>query len=233
MTHTESHADTNGGSLLRQVILGGQDGLVNVLGIVLGVAGATGDSGIVLVAGLAATAAESISMAAVAYTSVKAQRDFYYKELAREKWEIKNMPDAERQEIRDIYLAKGFKGKQLEDIVDGICSDEERWLDEMMTNELHLSESKDLNPAREGVVVGFSAVIGSFVPLTSFFFFSATAAVMPSLIVSTIVLFATGAYKGHTTIGPWWKTGLEMAVIGMAAAFIGYAIGIWAGQIYL
>ena len=138
--HTgEVYTTTNGGSLLRQVILGGQDGLVNVLGIVLGVAGATSNSGIVLVAGLAATAAESISMAAVAYTSAKAQRDFYYKELEREKWEIKHMREDEVEEIRVIYRKKGFSGKKLEDAVQTIISDENRWLEEMMTSEARAS----------------------------------------------------------------------------------------------
>jgi len=74
MLHKEAH---KGGSLLRDFILGGQDGLVNVLGVILGVATAVQNVRIVIIAGLAATFAESISMAAVAYTSFKASRDFY------------------------------------------------------------------------------------------------------------------------------------------------------------
>lgn len=232
--HDENHAKNDHGSLLRQVILGGQDGLVNVLGIVLGLAAAVSvnasiGAAAVIVGGLAATFAESVSMAAVAYTSGKAQRDYYFRELEREKQEIKEIPEVEKEEVRLIYMKKGFSGKQLEQIVDKICGDEAMWLDTMMTEELGLSESKDINPVSEGVVVGVSALVGSFIPLTPFFFMPVEAAILPSLALSAIALFVTGAYKGKTTTGVWWKTGLEMMVVGLVAAFIGYAIGAWAG----
>lgn len=232
--HPELHAKSDKGSVLRQIILGGQDGLVNVLGIVLGLAAAVtvkhniGQSA-VIIGGLVATFAESISMAAVAYTSGKAQRDYYYREFEREKQEIKELPEVEREEIRLLYMKKGFRGKQLEAIVNKICSDEEMWLETMMTEELGLAESKDIDPVKEGFVVGFSAFVGSFIPLAPFFFLSVEAAVVPALVISAVALFATGAYKGKTTLGKWWKTGLEMMIIGMVAAFIGYAVGAWAG----
>jgi len=233
--HLEFHAKT--GTLLRQLILGGQDGLVNVLGVVLGLAGAVivnpqiGSSAVV-VGGLAATFAESVSMAAVAYTSGKAQRDYYYREMEREKQEMKDLPEIEREEIKIIYMKKGFRGMQLEQIVDKICSDEKLWLETMMTEELGLSESKDIKPLNEGIVVGLAAMAGSLVPLAPFFFSSVQSAVIPALTISSIALFAAGAYKGKITLGSWWKAGLEMMIIGMGAAFVGYAIGSWAGGVF-
>lgn len=232
-THAEPHT-TNHGSLLRQIILGGQDGLVNVLGIVLGLAAAVGvnkdvGAGAVIIGGLAATFAESISMAAVAYTSGKAQRDYYFKELENEKREMREVPEVEREEIRLIYMKKGFRGRQLEGIVRHICNDEKLWLETMMSEELGLSESKDIDPVREGAVVGGSAFIGSLIPLVPFFFLDVRMAVWPALVVSSLALFLTGAYKTRTTSGSWWKGGLEMLAIGMAAAIIGYGIGAWAG----
>lgn len=229
----EPHAPKEG-SLLRQIILGGQDGLVNVLGVVLGLAAAVSvnpsiGSSAVIVGGLAATFAESISMAAVAYTSGKTQKEHYYKELEREKTEIKEVPEVERQEIRLIYMKKGFRGKQLEGIVNKICSNEKTWLDVMMKEELELAESKDINPIQEGAVVGTSAVIGSFIPLAPFFFMSIESAIIPSLIISAFALFATGAYKAKSTLSSWWKGGLEIMIIGMAAALVGFIVGSWAG----
>ena len=237
LMHEEQHAKNDQGSLLRQIILGGQDGLVNVLGIVLGLAGAVSinpniGSSAVIIGGLAATFAESVSMAAVAYTSGKAARDYYYRELEREKQEIKDFPEVEKEEIRLIYMKKGFRNKQLEGIVQKICSDEKTWLETMMTEELGLSESKDINPISEGIVVGVSAMVGSLIPLSPFFLLSVKAATLPALIISSLALFFTGAYKGKTTLGEWWKTGLEMMIIGMAAAFIGYVVGSWAGGIF-
>src|SRR5574342_1046426 len=95
------HHDPHHGTFhLSDVILGGQDGLVNVLGVILGVAAATSDSRIVIAAGLAATFAESISMGAVAYTSKLAEHDHYRSEVERERREIREMPEAEAQEVR-------------------------------------------------------------------------------------------------------------------------------------
>src|SRR5438105_1012626 len=90
-------------SSLSNVILGGQDGLVNVLGLVLGLAAAADSSKIIIAGGLAATFAESISMGAVAFTSKLAERDHYRAELERERREILEIPEDETKEIREIY----------------------------------------------------------------------------------------------------------------------------------
>ena len=96
------------GSRLSEIILGGQDGLVNTMGVILGIAAATTDTRIILAGGLAATFAESISMAAVAYTSTLADLDFYRAERAREEREIVEIPEMEKQEVRDIFTRWGF-----------------------------------------------------------------------------------------------------------------------------
>src|SRR3990170_7827624 len=148
-------------SSLRDIILGGQDGLVNVLGIVLGLAVASQDLRIILAGGLAATFAESVSMAAVAFTSTRAQQSFYERELAREKREIKEVPEMEIEEIRQIYRKKGFSGKLLEDVVKQITSNEEVWLDEMMKFELGLQPVETTRAFISSAVVGFAAAVGS------------------------------------------------------------------------
>ena len=108
--HREPHRQTN---WLRDVILGGQDGLVNILGIILGVIAGGGSNTVLLAAGFAAAITESISMGAVGYTSSISERDYYEAERAREAAEIATVPDAERQEIRDIYASRGFTGNLL------------------------------------------------------------------------------------------------------------------------
>src|SRR3989338_4655258 len=128
----EHHAGAAAGTALRDVILGGQDGLVNVLGVILAIAVATSEARIVIIAGLAATFAESVSMAAVAYTSTKAARDFYRSEREREQREIETVPEVERKEVRNIYFKKGFRGGLLGQIVSKITSDKKLWLELMM-----------------------------------------------------------------------------------------------------
>lgn len=219
----EKHSKT--GYNLRDIILGGQDGIVNVLGIILAVATAVSDARIVIIAGLAATFAESISMAAVAYTSTKAARDFYRSELAREKREMKEVPDTERREIKQIYARKGFSGALLNSIVKKITSNKKLWLKTMMEEELHLYPDEYENPARDAAIVGIAAVVGSLVPLLPFLLLPVGPAITGAIILSIIVLFATGYVKGKITTGDAIRSGAEIAIIGMAAALIGYAIG--------
>ncbi|MCC7196892.1 VIT1/CCC1 transporter family protein [Candidatus Peregrinibacteria bacterium] len=222
LPHIEGHK----GNGLSDVILGGQDGLVNVLGVILGVAAASQDTRIVIAAGLAATFAESISMAAVAYTSKIAERDYYYRELAREKREIKEVPEIEKEEIREIYRLKGFKGKLLEDIVKVITSDEKIWLQTMMRDELNLQPVSGNRPLNAALVVGVSALVGSFVPLIPFFFLPIQTGIGISLGVSAVVLFIVGVVKAKLTVGHPGKSGFVMMIIGIVSALAGYAVGL-------
>jgi len=219
----------DGAAWLKDLILGGQDGLVNVLGIVLGVAAATESNRIVLISGLAGTFAESLSMAAVAYTSQKAARDYYYSELNREKEEMRTMPEEERKEIEDIYRAKGFSGKLLGQIVKKITSSKRIWLQTMMSDELRMFPDEYEKPGWDAIVVGGASFLGSIIPLVSFFFLPVKQAVWASIIIAGIVLFCTGAAKARLTVGDWRKAGLEMMVIGLIAALGGYGIGLIMG----
>lgn len=211
-------------SLFKEFILGGQDGLVNVLGIILGLAVATNDKRVVIIAGLAAAFAESVSMGAVAYTSTKAEADFYYGQLERENCEIKKQPAMEKREIYEIYYKKGFRGKFLNKIVDKITSNKKRWEDIMMKEELGLT-NKFTNPIKSAIVVLLAALIGSFLPLICFFFFPIKIAIIASLIISAIALFITGATEAKLTVGNWLYKGIQLMLIGMAAALVGFLVG--------
>lgn len=214
----------NIGSKFRDFILGCQDGLVNVLGIILGIVAATASTKIVLISGLAATFAESISMAAVAYTSMKASRDFYNSERQREIREVRDMPEKEKEEIRKIYFKKGFRGKLLESVVSKITSNKRKWIDIMMEEELNLFQEK-MTPTQEALIVGSSAVVGSLIPLIPFAIFPVSIAVWYSLAASSIALFLIGLVKSKLGAGSLLKSGIEMAAIGMVAALVGYLIG--------
>ena len=217
-----------GGSLgyeLKDIIRGSRDGLVYVLGVSLRDAGAISSSRLVIIAGLAATFAESISMAAVAYTSTKSLKAYYASELAREKREMGKMPEAERDEIRRIYIKRGFTGTLLNQVVNKIISNKKVWLDTMMVEELKLPPPENEKPVKSAAVVGFSALIGSLFPLIAFIFMSVKEAVILSVLISILALFLLGAAKAKITVGKWWRSGLEISIIGILAALIGYGIG--------
>lgn len=232
LKHHKKHVENRqrfGGSFLKDAILGGQDGLVNVLGIVLGVATATTDLRIILVSGLAATFAESISMGAVLYTSTKAAKEHYYAEFKREKEEIETVPHLEKEEITEIYYNKGFRGKQLTNIVNTIISNKELWLDTMMTEELRLFPDEYEKPLKKGIFVGCAAMIGSIIPILPFFLLPVVAAKYTAVIASAGILFGVGAIKASWYGLDWRKAGLEMAAIGTVAALVGYVIGLLFG----
>lgn len=230
--HQEERRQGISRSGIRDFILGFQDGLVNTLGLVLGVATAVQSSNIVLISGLVTTFAESVSMAAVAYTSTKAAREYYESELEREKKEIKEIPHMEVQEIRDIYYKKGFRGRQLEMIVKKITSDKKLWLDTMMAEELRMFPEDYEKPVRSAFVVGISAVIGSLIPVFPFFFVDVKTGMVLALALSVITLFIVGGLKARMTIGNWKKSGIEMAVVGTVAALVGYLVGSLLGVVY-
>jgi vacuolar iron transporter family protein len=218
------------GRSLRDIILGGQDGLVNVLGLVLGVAAATAQLRIIMAAALAATFSESIAMGGVAYTSALAERDYYLAQLAKEQREIEEVPQVETQEVREIFRDKGLHGELLERVVQEITSDKKVWVDVMMRDELHLAPVTATGVVRRAFVTGFSTLIGSLIPLIPFAFvplfgISVTAATIMAVPLCAAVLFAVGAYKAVTLVGDWRISGLQMLVIGMVSAAAGYGIG--------
>jgi predicted membrane protein (TIGR00267 family) len=225
--HHHTHADPHRqASFLSDVILGGQDGLVNVLGVILGIAAATGDPRIVVVAGLAATFAESVSMGAVAYTSTVADADFYESEREREYRHILEVPNLEQQEIRQIYARKGFGGDLLERIVQTITANKDVWVAVMMAEEHQLTPTDRGKALRSAFVVGVAAVVGSLIPLVPFFFLPVGIGIPTSVAISALVLFVVGVYKARLTVGNPGKSGLEMAVIGTLSALVGYAVGV-------
>ncbi|MEA2507427.1 MAG: vacuolar iron transporter family protein [Actinomycetota bacterium] len=220
--HREHHRRTNS---LRDVILGGQDGLVNILGIILGVIAGGGSNTVLLAAGFAAAITESISMGAVGYTSAVSQRDYYQSERDREGTEIETMPEAERQEIRDIYADKGFSGDLLERVVDTITANRDAWLATMMDEELHLQPVRSADVFRSAVVITVATLIGHLIPLLPFVWLARGPALILALLLSAAALFGVGVYSALTLIGDWRKSGLKMLVIGLGAAGIGFLIG--------
>jgi vacuolar iron transporter family protein len=225
---TEHHARRN---MLADFILGCQDGLVNVLGIILGISAASRNLQLIFVATLAAMSAESISMAAVAYTSTNARRRLYLSEVERETKEMHEVPDLERKEVGDILQGWGFTGEDLDLLVNKITSRPKAWLEFMMAYELSLSPIDKFAARNSFVLVGLSTVAGSFVPLVPFFIFGSdvTAGIIGSVVFSGIILFIIGWYAAKTTVGSLWKSGLQMLAIGLTAGLLGFLIGHFLG----
>jgi len=213
------------GRWLSDLVLGAQDGIVNTLGVILGVASATSETRVILATGMAAAVAESISMAAVAYTSSVARGDLYRAEREREYRHIERTPDVEREEIRTLFRERGFEGDLLERAVDTICSDRDRWVSVMMAEEHALSEVDRRASLRSALVVGVASIVGSIAPVLPFLALPAGAGLVLALSIGTALLLTLGALEAKLTTGRPARSALSLAAIGVASAFAGYVVG--------
>jgi vacuolar iron transporter family protein len=213
------------GALLRDAILGGQDGLVNVLGIILGVAAATQSSQIVIISGLAALFAESISMGAVAYTSLKAARDYYHAELDQATAQVTRAPTKTRRQLTKIFSKKGVHGKSLTAVVSSFMKRPKIAAETLVEDKVDFNPGEKTSPLHSGLFVLFATLIGSIIPLLPFFWLELWSAVGVSMVFSSIMLYIAGVIKAKLTYGNEFRSGLEMVCIGMAAAITGFIIG--------
>jgi VIT1/CCC1 family predicted Fe2+/Mn2+ transporter len=211
---------------LRDVILGGQDGLVNVLGLVLGMAAATGDSRVVVTAALAAMFAESIAMAGVAYTATGAERDWATRTRARVSRAIGGRAEARQRRRLAEAGARGYSDATIE-LIDAAGRDEANaWASELEFVERELAPVRTAHPVRAALTVGLSTIVGSAVPLAPFVVFPIGIAVWVSLVAGTIVLFTVGAYRARLAGSSLLAAGLQMTAIGLVSALAGYVIGV-------
>jgi vacuolar iron transporter family protein len=222
--HTEKvHAA--GGHSVRDLMLGLNDGLVASFAVTSGVAGAFTTGNIAVMAGLSEMLGGAVSMGLAAFISAQSQLEFYQSEIQREREEIDKFPDRERDEIREIYEAKGFTGKLLDDIVRHITGDRERWSNVMMREELGFSEDSFDSPLRSAMVVGLSYLSGAAVPVVPYLFIEPSRGIVISAIATVLVLFGVGAAKTVITTRSWWRSGLESMLTGIAAGGATYLAG--------
>ena len=219
------------GKLIREVIYGATDGLVTSLGFVIGVYGALHDNRIILITGVASASAGALSMGFSAYISSKSQSEFFLAEIERERREMKEMPEKEKDEIRKIYRGKGFSGQELEMVVNRITSQPSVWLRVMMEEELGLLVESFDNPWMVGAVTAASYAAAAFLPILPYAGIAPHAAFLWSVGISIAALFGLGAGKTRWTRLSPWRSGFEIMAIGIISALVGFLIGHLAGGI--
>jgi VIT1/CCC1 family predicted Fe2+/Mn2+ transporter/rubrerythrin len=207
-------------------VYGVNDGLGAVFGIVSGMAGYTGGSGVVLAAGLAGTLASALSMGAGAYLASKSEREVYESEVARERAEIEEDPHEELLELELFYQLKGFTPDEARAMAERLQTHPKQFLRTLVHEELGLSEETFPNPWKSTISATVSTAIGGFIPIIPFFFTVGMPAVIASFVISTLAHFVVGASKALVTMRPWWATGLEMTVVGIVEAAITYGLGL-------
>jgi predicted membrane protein (TIGR00267 family) len=212
---------------VREIVFGFNDGSISTLALLAGVTGGALAHGQILVAGFSGVIAGAISMAIGAYISSKSEIEHHQSEIEREKREIEEIPEVEREEMRQIYMKKAdFTEEELNLILNRITSDKKVWLDSMMKEELGLFEERFESPLKVGLIMLVAFVAGGLIPILPFVFLPVS---QTSLIVASIVTFASlfliGVWKTTFTNKHWLRSGLEMVFVGILATVIPYLIG--------
>ncbi len=221
--HIEPHQKES--SSIRDFVFGFGDGINTSLGIVAGVGGANVSSSLIILAAIVAMFTGAKAMAVQNYLAVKSQRQVLHSEIEREKWEMENVPGAERREIEDVYKAKGFTGTELENIVNKITSDKKVWLDTMLTEELKLNLEIVGSPLKSAFRMFGAFLIGGILPIIPYFFSSGYVPLLIAIGASLSASFVIGAIKSKIANISMLRGGLEMAGLGTGIALIGYGIG--------
>jgi VIT1/CCC1 family predicted Fe2+/Mn2+ transporter len=217
-------------SYVRDFVYGAVDGTVTTFAVVAGVAGAELQTGVVLVLGFANLLADGFSMAVSNFLGTRAERQVREQALHQEEFQIRNLPEGEREEVRQILAAKGFKGEDLERAVDTITADPNVWVETMMTEELGYARD-EINPVRAAATTFAAFVSVGLLPLMAFLYeFLVGGGVASPFVWSAVMtgaaFFIAGAAKSRFVEQPWWRAGLETVAVGGAAASLAYGVGV-------
>lgn len=235
--HNESRLHNTQGWVARsqdyigEFVYGGIDGSVTTFAVVAGSAGAGLDSSVIIILGFANLFADGFAMSVGSYLSNKSEHQNYDKHKRIEYWEVDNLPEKEREEIREIYEAKGFEGELLEQVVDVITADKDRWVDVMMKEELNMTRNEK-SPMAMGAVTFVSFVIIGLVPLLVYVFDYGSDSMdgsqnlfLYSIIMTFIAFIGIGWLKSYVTESGRFKSVMETLFLGAAAAVLSYFVG--------
>lgn len=223
----EPHS-TGGGQFLKSFVYGGLDGIITTFAVVAGVAGASLDASIILILGFANLIADGIAMAFGDFLSTRAEQQYQAAERTREEWELENYPEGEKKEMIGIYIEKGLSQEEAETVVDIFARHPPVMVDAMMAEELGIIEEKGA-PLGNSLVTFGSFVVFGFIPLLIFVadhLFELNVEGLPwSCLLTGATLFSLGVAKARFSMSHWWKSGMEMLLLGGTAAVAAFFIG--------
>lgn len=214
-------------SYLRDWVYGGIDGTVTTFAVVAGVVGAGLSTKTLLILGAANLLADGFSMAAANYSGSKAEAEEYEHVRLMEERHVEHAPEGEREEIRQIFRAKGFEGDALEAAVKVITGKRERWIETMMTEE-HGLPPINRSSGRAALTTFLAFIVCGSVPLIPFTL-GLPASVTASTIMTGLTFFSIGSLRSRWSPMPWWRAGLETFAIGITAAAMAYLVGVVLG----
>ncbi|MCE2495802.1 MAG: VIT1/CCC1 transporter family protein [Flavobacteriales bacterium] len=221
---------------LGEFVYGGIDGSVTTFAVVAGSVGAGLDTAVIIILGFANLIADGFAMSVGAFLSTKSEIQNYEKHKRIEYWEVDNLPEKEREEVHEIYRDKGFEGELLEQVVDVICADRDRWVDVMMKEELEMQEETK-SPFAMGAVTFVSFIIVGFIPLLVYMYDYTSGGWDTNLFLWSCVLtggafIMIGYLKARVTENDVIRSIVETLFLGAAAATLSYVVGNYLEQLF-
>ncbi len=215
-----------GSSWISGAIYGANDGLASVFGIVSYLSGATGGSSLVLTAGIAGALASALSMATGAFLAERSENEVRHANLAREREEIEQHPEEEKQELSLYYQLKGLSASEADELAEKLSRNPAAMLTVLSTEELGISEATSGRPLQAAIAAGISTGLGAIIPVLPFFWLDGTTGVVVAAMVSIVAHFIVGAAKSLMTMRSWFWSGMEMTVAGIVVGVVTYLTGL-------
>jgi len=221
--HKEEHLKSS--AFISDIVIGMSDGLTVPFALAAGLSAAVSSNSIIITAGIAEIIAGCIAMGLGGYLAVKTEQEHYESELKREYLEVENVPEKEKEEVKEIFAEYGLDSQAQDLIVDQLSKNKDHWVDFMMKFELGL-EKPDINRARNSALtIGFSYCVGGMLPLSAYFFTSIPQdGLILSAVLTTICLFVFGYFKSRVTGQPPIKGAFKVTAIGLIAAGAAFLI---------
>ena len=222
--NAEPWHNTGSGGFLRNVVYGFNDGLTANFGLVAGVIGAAVQPHVIMISGVAGMFADALSMGASGYLAAKSEQEVYEHEIAMEKEEIALMPEVEMEEMELQYQAKGVDPGTARRMAEEVMRDPARALGEQVRDELKIGEAH-ATPFREGWITGLATAVGAFIPVFPFLVFEGPAAIWLAFMIAMLSHFGVGAARSFFTGRGVTRSGIDMFVVGLGVAAVGYLVG--------
>jgi VIT1/CCC1 family predicted Fe2+/Mn2+ transporter len=210
---------------IREIVFGGQDGLISTTALVAGLAATTSQPAVVLVAGAISAVAGAFSMAIGSYLSSRAQRQVYEAELAAERHEIEEKPGEEMAELLAALIGHGMPRRDAIEVMRRISVHPKLMLEMLGVFELGLTSESLSSPPRDALIMGAAFALGSIIPLAPFLLLSVKPGLIATMLLALVTLFALGAIKATFAGRSFIVSGLEMVALGGAAGVVGYGLG--------
>lgn len=221
--HIERHFTA--GETVRDIVIGMSDGLTVPFALAAGLSGAVSSTTIIITAGLAEIAAGSIAMGLGGYLAARSDAEHYDSERLREQLEIKEKTEAEKAEVRDVFVSYGLTEVESAPIVEALSKRPDAWIDFMMRFELGLEKPDPKRALTSALTIAASYIVGGLIPLSPYFFFRpASMALLISVIATLLALLVFGYIKGHFTGARPFRSALQTALIGGLAAAAAFLI---------